>query len=337
MAFIRSTPITDKQTSVDVDDTYYAASSCVQGWRVSMEDQHIVLLETPMDKKCSYFAVFDGHGGSNVAKLAKRYLHLKILTQSAYHSGNIKKAIREGFISMDLSMMEDSSLIDGSTAVIILIRGPRLYCGNAGDSRAFAFVGNNTMELSQDHKPTLPQELERITNAGFTVVSDRLDGCLAVSRGLGDFMYKRKEGIPPTHQAVSCLPDVRFEYITEEWKFIFLGSDGIFEVLSSEEVGTFVMTRMNLGLRPELIVEQLLDHCMSTFIYDSETGVGADNMSAILVIFRRNVNENYKKVLKQQPALKYLGPSGSFKHESELRTSEAGPSGIPSFGRKSSQ
>jgi serine/threonine protein phosphatase PrpC len=41
----------------------------VQGWRAEMEDTHFV--DMHMTKKQSIFAVFDGHGGSDVANYAR--------------------------------------------------------------------------------------------------------------------------------------------------------------------------------------------------------------------------------------------------------------------------
>ena len=41
-----------------------------------------------------------------------------------------------------------------------------------------------------DHKPTNPEERERIINAGGVVLTARINGSLAVSRALGDFDYK---------------------------------------------------------------------------------------------------------------------------------------------------
>ncbi len=44
--------------------------------------------------------------------------------------------------------------------------------------------------MSQDHKPTLLNERKRIENAGGFVKDGRINGCLSVSRGLGDFLFK---------------------------------------------------------------------------------------------------------------------------------------------------
>ena len=57
--------------------------------------------------------------------------------------------------------------------------------------------------LFQDHKPSNPPERERIQNAGGSVMIQRVNGSLAVSRALGDFEYKNVDGKGPTEQLVS--------------------------------------------------------------------------------------------------------------------------------------
>lgn len=59
-----------------------------------------------------------------------------------------------------------------------------------------------------DHKPYLEHERERIVKAGGTVMIQRINGNLAVSRALGDFVYKSVPGLSPTEQLVSPEPDV---------------------------------------------------------------------------------------------------------------------------------
>jgi serine/threonine protein phosphatase PrpC len=48
-------------------------------------------------------------------------------------------------------------------------------------------------QVTDDHKPTLPKEKERIEAAGGWVHKNRVNGLLAVSRSFGDINYKQVE------------------------------------------------------------------------------------------------------------------------------------------------
>ena len=56
--------------------------------------------------------------------------------------------------------------------------------------------------MSEDHKPNNPLEQNRIELAGGKVQWKRVDGDLAVSRGLGDFQFKTRVDLGPTEQKV---------------------------------------------------------------------------------------------------------------------------------------
>ena len=74
---------------------------------------------------------------------------------------------------------------------------------NAGDSRAVASVNGVSIPLSYDHKPMLKEERERILAAGGWVEFNRVNGHLALSRALGDFMFKKNDHKKPEEQIVS--------------------------------------------------------------------------------------------------------------------------------------
>lgn len=64
---------------------------------------------------------------------------------------------------------------------------------NVGDSRAIACVNGVVDVLSVDHKPSNEGELKRIIAAGGWVEFNRVNGNLALSRALGDFIFKRNK------------------------------------------------------------------------------------------------------------------------------------------------
>lgn len=70
-----------------------------------------------------------------------------------------------------------------------------------------ACINGEAVELSRDHKPEDPIELDRITKAGSSVSYGRVNGGLNLSRALGDLEYKRA-AVRPEEQAISALPDV---------------------------------------------------------------------------------------------------------------------------------
>jgi protein phosphatase PTC2/3 len=82
------------------------------------------------------------------------------------------------------------------------------------------------------------------------VEANRVNGNLALSRALGDFVFKRNESKSPEEQVVtgkirlmsldnfysveiyfSALPDIEVRNITPDWEFVLLACDGIWDVM----------------------------------------------------------------------------------------------------------
>ena len=92
--------------------------------------------------------------------------------------------------SSSLQLLDDEG-DSGTTACVILLTPDCIICANAGDSRAIMRQKNGqTIPLSYDHKPDDEEEERRIRAAGGYVAGGRVEGDLAVSRGLGDFRFK---------------------------------------------------------------------------------------------------------------------------------------------------
>ena len=84
----------------------------------------------------------------------------------------------------------------GTTAVAVILTPDSIVCANAGDSRAvYAKAGCKAVPLSYDHKPDDEEEDRRIREAGGYVSGGRVEGDLAVSRGLGDFRFKDEDTV----------------------------------------------------------------------------------------------------------------------------------------------
>ncbi|XP_013857287.1 protein phosphatase 1G [Austrofundulus limnaeus] len=185
---------------------------------------------------------------------------------------------------------EEPGSDSGTTAVVALIRGKQLIVANAGDSRCVVSERGKAVDMSYDHKPEDEVELVRIKNAGGKVTIDgRVNGGLNLSRAIGDHFYKRNKSLPPEEQMISAMPDIKVLTLNEEHDFMVIACDGIWNVLSSQEVVDFISERIKPDqdgkVRPlSSTVEELLDHCLAPDT--SGDGTGCDNMTCVIVTFR---------------------------------------------------
>jgi len=278
-----------------------------------MEDCHTQLLSMREDKDAAFFAVFDGHGGSKTAQYCGEHLHKVVLGQEEYGDGDIPQALKSGFLQCDQNMLNDAELKDemsGCTAVCTLLKDDKIYCANCGDSRAVASVNGKCEELSHDHKPCLEEESRRIVAAGGWIEFNRVNGNLALSRAMGDFAFKRNTKKPPEEQIVTAYPEVIIKDITPEHEFILIACDGIWDVMSNQEVVDFIRDRIGRRLTPEQICEELLQNCLAP---DAQLGgLGCDNMTVVLICLLRG--QSYEDLVDKcsvKRKRKYeIGPNG---------------------------
>ncbi|KAH8303813.1 hypothetical protein KR018_008192 [Drosophila ironensis] len=283
-----SEPITTKDTACCSNSRYRVGSSSMQGWRVEMEDAHTHILALPDEPQASFFAVYDGHGGASVSNFAGKHLH-KFVTKRPEYREDTAMALKKAFLDFDREILMNGSgneVSAGSTAVVVLIREKRLYCANAGDSRAIACIAGVMHPLSVDHKPNDEAESKRIVAGGGWVEFNRVNGNLALSRALGDFMYKKNTHKRAEEQIVTAYPDVEVRDISEDWEFVLLACDGIWDVKTNTEVCQFVRARIAAALTPERICEELMNTCLAP--NGQMSGLGGDNMTVILVCFLHN-------------------------------------------------
>ncbi|KAG9510829.1 Adenylyl cyclase-associated protein 1 [Fragariocoptes setiger] len=215
----------------------------------------------------------------------------------------VKEAIRRGFLSLDdrlrdLPDIREGQDRSGSTAVCAIISPEHIYLANCGDSRAIMCRDYEVIFETQDHKPADSRERKRIVEAGGTVMIQRVNGSLAVSRALGDYEYKNNQDLGPCKQLVSPEPDVHaFQRRVKREKefsrdgsrcklpqtvdpdFIVLACDGIWDVMSSDEVCKFVTYLLKVHDDLEYICATVIDTCLHKG--------SRDNMTLVIVVFPR--------------------------------------------------
>jgi len=161
----------------------------------------------------------------------------------------------------------------GSTAVMVLLTPHHIICCNAGDSRAILYKDSDALPLSFDHKPSNPTEMNRVKEAGGFVKYKRVDGDLAVSRGLGDFRFKMNNGVIPERQKVSISPEIIVSVRDDKKdKFIVLGCDGIWDVMGNQDCAKTIHNMIEDGERDlGRICERMLDICLKKNSKDNMT------------------------------------------------------------------
>ena len=100
----------------------------------------------------------------------------------------------------------------------------------------------------------------------------RVNGDLAVSRALGDYLYKQVATFPQERQQVSCEPEVTVLKREAKDDYLILACDGIWDVMTNEDCVQFVRKKVQRG-ETDLgaICEAIADHCLGLNSRDNMT------------------------------------------------------------------
>ena len=257
-----------------------------QGKRKTMEDQVIMKNNLYVsESKCSskflsLFAVFDGHSGCESAKLAKKNME-NILIKELISNNDIIKAIKNTIIKLD-KLICNAEHDSGCTLNGFLIDKIKyiIYTINIGDSRSILISNNNVIkQLSIDHKPNNAIESKRIIKNGGFITNNRILGVLGVSRSLGDKMLKSND-----MNFVDNTPDINIHNITKNNKFLVCACDGLFDVLSNDDIGTYINKQYNNNIDINDIATNIVNYAIN----DKKS---KDNVSVI--ICKLIYNNNY--------------------------------------------
>ena len=124
--------------------------------------------------KCSFFGIYDGHGGNSCAEFLRDNLHHYVVRDENFPVNPIE-ALKQGFKSAENDFLTKHAYISGeikersgSCALVVLVVDDIIYIANCGDSRAILSKnkGKEIIQLSRDHKPDDPDETKRIVEAG---------------------------------------------------------------------------------------------------------------------------------------------------------------------------
>ncbi|KAH9105579.1 hypothetical protein AeMF1_018658, partial [Aphanomyces euteiches] len=262
-----------------------------KGARPFMEDRSIALarVPAPFDDSVAYFAVYDGHNGSETSNALQANLHHCILS----HWGQgPTTAIMLGCAQMDEELLQKDTeriaaqknerlpapmTFSGAAAVVAIVtteedNSVTLHIANVGDCRGVLCRAGDAIDLTVDHKANNPAEKDRIEAAGGFVHNGRLDGILAISRAFGDYAHK-------SGGHLIAVPEITSDVVDPEDEFLLLASDGLFDVLSSQQAINFIRRKLRDHSDVQLAAQEL--------VLKAQEYVSHDNISAIVVCFNQ--------------------------------------------------
>ena len=233
--------------------------------KMDMTGQDVYDIIKDLSENVKYFAVYDGHGTKGLqaaeglkTEIRKRLYsdknkiaNFKDINKVEAYFKNLYRAIQKklaGTNEFDLS---------GTCSISVLLVNNKMFVINLGDSRCVLGqrkggddnkLGEKIgIEMSIDQKPMREDEKLRIIEKGGEV-SDKITGLprvyrkndevpgLAVSRSIGDIV---------AHEVgVSCEPEIFEKELDGDDHFIVIGSDGIWDAMSSCEVVGFIFQKM---------------------------------------------------------------------------------------------
>ena len=210
-----------------------------------------------------FMGVLDGHGyyGHEVSEYIKENLPMdlnRVLKSKNLNliKDDLSEVIKQTFEMENNSLLRNKKIdsnLSGSTCISVIYTPEKLIIANLGDSRCILGKKINneySIEyLSKDHKPSVPEEAERIKKYGGRIrpmmdeegnfigplrvyMKERDIPGLAMTRSFGDY-YASTAG-------TISIPEIGEYKLGYADKFLILASDGLFEFISCEEIVNIV-------------------------------------------------------------------------------------------------
>ena len=188
-------------------------------------------------KDLYFFGIYDGHGGDRVVKYVKKYLFKYFL---ASKKGTIPLKLKDAYRRIESELIKRGIIYSGTTASTLIITPNNLYICHIGDSRIIALKNKTVKQLTTDHKPCNEKEYKRIKKCGNDIRFSGVYrvGPLAICRSIGDLNIKSQ------FKSIVSTPESK-KLINNNFHIIVLASDGLYDVMTNEEIIKFTVKRIN--------------------------------------------------------------------------------------------
>ena len=264
----------------------------------SMEDRSVILRQPFASDNVLVAGVFDGHRGYEASDFVATHLERllrKHWTTSNSPSDLLRQVLHEAEEEFSSAWGRENSRLTrkrypGTTALCMILCNNVLTVANIGDSRAMLCRNGTPFPLSVDQVVDRCDERQRIEKSGHGEHLCQHNGSwrmgsvgLAVTRSIGDHDMKQ--------QGVISDPEISETFIHPETdSFIILASDGVWDVLSGQEL---------IQLVTETVKQPAM--CAQRIVTEALTQGSDDNASAIVAFLDPRMWTTFEKVtaLKQ--------------------------------------
>lgn len=250
-------------------DTYCAFAQ-MKGNHENMEDS--IVCHTNVRDQIDLVGIFDGHSGSLTSMYSSKQFAMLYETQPVPLSiEGLTKVLQRLVVTI-----HDNKLTDGATCGLAVIAGQQALVTTIGDVRVIVVKKDGTLKMAtQDHHPYERAEFERIKEHGGFVQNGHTYGVISASRAVGDFNIP---GITPT-------ADIQLVDFDDSDKYLIVASDGVFNVLSNEQV-------CEIAKNSSTAAEAAYD--IRNVAY---TNYSSDNISVVVVDLDLRIHSLYQRLV----------------------------------------
>ncbi|GLT88311.1 hypothetical protein SLE2022_063430 [Rubroshorea leprosula] len=271
----------------DVEDNKHAYgefSFAVMKANVFIEDHS----QVEIGKEATLVGIYDGHSGPDASRYIAdnlcRNLTRLVRENRTFSEDILRNAVaetEEGFLNLVRQNYNTDPRIAkvGSCCLVGIIWRGSLYVANLGDSRAVigCLDGSGNMVLEQlttDHNvnvDAIREEVEALHPDDPEIVvfkrgSYRIKGIIQVSRAIGDAYLKQpgdyfhsslvrahELSAAPNQPVLTAQPSVERRVLQPTDRFLIFASDGLWAILTNEQVVDIITTKPREGIARTLI------------------------------------------------------------------------------------
>jgi len=262
-----------------------------------MEDRHCIVKD--IVPGMHLIGVYDGHGGCKVSDLCAEFLP-EMLVNRLYETmheptervrtdpdqSDFRPNLALKLAIKDIDGIAKRRGIDdacGTTFCAFLVqpsvdlskREGALTVANIGDSRLVMKSGDAVYALTKDHNTKHARERTRVFKAGGSIIkdpygTDRVMGTLNMTRSLGDRSLR---------PFVSPHPVVSKYTLRGNERYIIIGTDGLWDVLSNQDAmlitDRYFEAKRQGGRKPHNVARELVNAAIARGSTDNITAIWA--------------------------------------------------------------